>query len=242
MAVTWRLPLVLLMTASLAGASGCGRARRLLGGRSDDGTEARPVDAAALAGSYTIAEGESPRGGRYGGTARIESSGAVHHVFWSVDGGESHEGVGVVLGDTLAVGWGSSGAHGVVAYRIHGGVLEGTWATASSRGETGHEKIEGPPGLDGRYEILEGRNPDGSSYGGTVDIERKGDVLSLRWEVGGSTHHGVGLRHGPLLVAAWGPKDALGGAVAYRVRERSLEGPWAANGGTHHGKETLRRR
>lgn len=217
--------------------------RRLLGrGSSDDAEGRAPGDASALAGSYAIGEGVDPSGASYSGTVRIESAGAVDHVFWTTGAGVRHEGVGLVLGDTFAVGWGSGSGYGVVAYRIHGGVLEGTWATAGSQGETGREKLEGPPGLDGRYDIIDGKSPNGASYGGTVDIDPEGEVLAMRWEVGGGSYVGVGVRHGSLLVAAWGPKSVVGGVVAYRMAEGALAGPWASMGATRLGRETLRRR
>ncbi|MBI2391926.1 MAG: hypothetical protein HYV09_20210 [Deltaproteobacteria bacterium] len=80
-----------------------------------------------LAGTYTITEARTPTGGTYSGTVQITPAGQVYRLQWTL-ANETYAGVGILQGDVLSVGWGSASV-GVVAYRVQGGMLDGTWAT-----------------------------------------------------------------------------------------------------------------
>lgn len=93
----------------------------------------------------------------------------------------------------------------------------------------------------GTYDIATGRNPDGSSYQGAVQIARTGSVVHLRWDLGGThnTHQGVGLVDGNRLAAAW-TAAPNGGVVIYKVNGGTLTGRWASYGGTTEAVENLK--
>jgi hypothetical protein len=44
------------------------------------------------------------------------------------------------------------------------------------------------------------RNPDGKTYGGTVEIVKKGDAYHLKWTLkAGDTYAGIGILEGDVL-------------------------------------------
>jgi hypothetical protein len=88
---------------------------------------------------------------------------------------------------------------------------------------------------------LEGVNPDGSTYAGTLELQpARGGAWRLVWRIGSDVVEGIGLVDGPVLSAAY----VLGGrpgVAIYRIRQDGvLEGPWTTGGGL--GRETLRPR
>jgi hypothetical protein len=192
-----------------------------------------------LEGSYRITLGANPDGGRYSGDVEIRRTGEAYRLAWRIED-QAFGGVAIRAGDLLGVGWGSPDSHGVVVYRVRGGALEGTWASAVSGEALGEEDLEGPPGLRGTYDIVRSKTPEGGSYQGTVDIRPQGDTYLLRWSLTGESYEGVGILEGDTLVVGWGRGDV--GAVAYRIHGAELSGPWAAPGGGGLGRESLARR
>ncbi len=93
----------------------------------------------------------------------------------------------------------------------------------------------------GFYDISDGRNVDGSSYQGAVQIARTGSVVHLRWDLDGArnTHQGVGLLDGNRLAAAWTASPS-GGVVIYKVNGGTLTGRWASYGSTTEAVENLK--
>ncbi|WP_439530504.1 LIC10280 family protein [Pannonibacter sp.] len=80
-----------------------------------------------------------------------------------------------------------------------------------------------PASLEGSYAV-EGRNPDGSTYKGRLQLRVQDGRAFLRWEVGGSVYLGEGTLAGDILTVYWGQPDP----VVYVVRpDRTLEGTWA---------------
>lgn len=80
-----------------------------------------------------------------------------------------------------------------------------------------------PASLQGSYAV-EGRNPDGSTYKGRLQLRVQDGRAFLRWEVGGSVYLGEGTLAGDILTVYWGQPDP----VVYVVRpDRTLEGTWA---------------
>ncbi len=70
----------------------------------------------------------------------------------------------------------------------------------------------------------QGRNPNGSSYTGTVWIDDAGDAYSVDWEVGASSYSGLGTVQGSVFVVDWG--DAY--PVYYVILPNGeLHGTWA---------------
>ena len=83
----------------------------------------------------------------------------------------------------------------------------------------------------GSYRV-QGTNPNGSSYQGTLTIERSGLLYLLRWRIGQDTYQGQGTLNGSILTVDWGQPDP----VIYQVRhDGTLEGTWARG----QARETL---
>jgi hypothetical protein len=54
------------------------------------------------------------------------------------------------------------------------------WASAASAQFTGQYKVQG-------------ENPDGSTYGGSAQIEKTGDTWRVTWNIGGTRFTGTGI-------------------------------------------------
>lgn len=85
------------------------------------------------------------------------------------------------------------------------------------------------PSIEGKYQCV-GRNEDGSNYQGQVAIEKRGEVYSLRWTIGGSQHEGIGIFENGVLSVSWQmPNVGPGGVVVYKPGKKgSLLGRWVA--------------
>jgi hypothetical protein len=199
-----------------------------------------------FSGNYKITSSSNPGGGggSYGGTVRISRMGAAYRIAWTLTGGESYEGVGIQMGDALAVGWGTGrGKHGVVAYSISGGTLAGKWTLSDMRGAIGTEELAGSPSLTGAYKIVKSTTPGGGKgYAGAVTITPNGDTYTVAWKLAsGESYNGVGVRQGDLLVVGWGISQDSVGVVHYWKQGAALQGVWAIPGGKSLGTETLTR-
>lgn len=76
--------------------------------------------------------------------------------------------------------------------------------------------------LAGAYAV-EGRNPDGSAYSGTLNLTVIDGVANLVWSVGNRTYKGQGNFIGNVLVVNWGSSAP----VLYTVDlEGNLAGTW----------------
>jgi hypothetical protein len=190
-------------------------------------------------GDYQIIQGLNPDGGRYRGQVHIDAVGDGHALSWAIENAAPLRGVGIEIDGVLAVGWGGETEDfGVVVYRIESGKLEGRWSTIDNPGALGVEELVGPVELAGRYQITAARNPNGTSYGGSVAVTPVGSTYQLVWQVGGAEYRGVGVRLRELLVVGWGV--AGGNVVAYDIRRDELRGVWAAPGASGLGTELLR--
>ncbi|MBI5203450.1 MAG: hypothetical protein HZA11_00865 [Nitrospirae bacterium] len=79
---------------------------------------------------------------------------------------------------------------------------------------------------EGEY-YVSGKNPNGSSYSGSVSISRNGDMFRLVWRISMNVYTGTGQLRGNILTVNWGAADP----VIYTVQEDGiLAGTWA--GGT----------
>jgi len=187
---------------------------------------------ADIAGTYTVT-GTNPDGSAYEGGLVVTERGDVYQFSWST--GENYEGVGVVSGNAVAVGWGSA-ACGAVLYRTaDDGSLSGRWALYEneSAGTETARRSDGGSGLAGAYAI-EGSNPDATTYAGTLSIEAAGDVYRLAWESGGA-YVGQGIALDGLLGTSYG--DQTCGVAIYRISGRSLDGTWTTYGADALGTE-----
>ena len=198
-----------------------------------------------LSGNYKITYASNPGGGSYDGSVRISRLGDAYRIVWTMTAGQSYEGVGLQIGNMLAVGWGiGGGKNGVVAYRINGGTLKGVWTLSHMKGATGTEELAGSPELRGSYKIVSSTTPGaGKGYAGTVNLTPHGDTYAVAWRLAsGESYTGVGIRQGDVLVVGWGISQDSVGVVSYRAEGATLVGVWAIPGGESLGAETLTRR
>ncbi|MCA9633804.1 MAG: hypothetical protein KC766_39400 [Myxococcales bacterium] len=195
--------------------------------------------AAVLAsGTYDITDGRNADGSSYQGLVQVAQTGSVVHLRWDLGGVKNtHQGVGLLDGNRLAVAWTASPSGGVVIYKVHGGTLNGRWASYGSTSEA-VENLKGPGGLNGDYRITLGTNEAGGHYTGRVHIAPQGASHALTWDLDSGEHYtGVGVLSGDLLTVGWG---AGSGAVVYDIRGDRLNGRWASPGDTKLGKEELK--
>lgn len=93
----------------------------------------------ALNGTYDIAGTNAGSNSPYKGKLTIKKSGTVYSLVWQV-GNSTYNGVGILDGNTLAVGWGFGAAFGVVGYHINGNSAKGIWAMGGGNA-TGTEDL-----------------------------------------------------------------------------------------------------
>jgi Caspase domain len=137
-----------------------------------------------------------------------------------------------IAGKMLVVNWGDE--HPVIYTPAKGGALDGECADGSAT-ETLEPFSAPAPGhialSDGAYKV-EGKNPDGSDYTGTVEIAEQGNGYHLSWQVGSSSYEGYGTLAGNLLTVDW--RSAT--PVVYALGpDGNLTGLWDAG----NGEETL---
>ena len=117
------------------------------------------------------------------------------------------------------------------------------------------------PGLaladpSGTYNVV-GRNTDGGTYKGTVEVSRMGATYKVVWVIGGKQSVGTGLdshfENGDTIVT--GPasdkdtglsvgylnKDSYGVATYYLQRDGSWQGVWTYGGSEHTTSENWTR-
>lgn len=116
--------------------------------------------------------------------------------------------------------------------------IQGKPIAGSPTGSASLNAVPGEPGIQEKTPRLEGtyyasgKNPNGSTYSGTVRITKGNNSYQFFWKIGGSTYDGRGILRGKILTVDWGQQDP----VIYRVEEDGrLMGTWA--GGT--ASETL---
>ena len=135
-----------------------------------------------LAGVYRV-DGTNPSGSQYQGMVALLQNHDQFQLTWWI-GKQVFHGTGHFAGKMLVVNWGDKDP---VIYTFGDkGALDGEWADGSAT-ETLEPVAAAAPGdvdlAEGTYDV-QGHNPDGGDYSGTVDIEKKGNGYQLSWEVG----------------------------------------------------------
>lgn len=200
---------------------------------------------ADLSGEYEIGGGAKPDGSAYEGAVKLAKAGETYTLAWDIANNPAYKGVGLPVGDLLAVGYAEGETVGVSVYKVSGGTLEGHWASLGSKGKLGAETLEGPESLEGEFEIKKGVAPDGKTYAGKVTIKKTGDTFAVEWKLpevsfsGAKDYRGTGIREGDHLLVGWGDTDKGAGVGAYKLTGDKLEGKWAGFGDAKLGKETL---
>ena len=202
-------------------------ARPVAPSAAEPGTSPRMAAATPLAsaGIYRAA-GVNPNGSRYRGMATVRRAGSDYQLRWWI-GRQIFSGSGHLAGRMLVVDWGQTSP---VVYGFGTGRrLDGEWAdgSASEQLDLFAAAADGPVAVPGgRYKVT-GRNPNGSSYSGSVLIANQGSRLALEWKVG-SSYRGTGALAGNLLTVDWGSATPVVYALA---ADGSLRGLWDAGAG-----------
>jgi hypothetical protein len=94
----------------------------------------------------------------------------------------------------------------------------------------------------GTYNIS-GNNPGGgSSYSGTVKVEKTGETYKVTWEVAGTRFVGTGLGDSRFLGVSYRTGNSTGLALYAPASDDGWEGVWTYADGTQIGKEKWTRR
>lgn len=92
----------------------------------------------------------------------------------------------------------------------------------------------------GKYKV-EGTNPgNGSSYSGTVTVEKTGDTYRVTWVVGGTRYIGTGIGDKNFIAVSYKSGSDTGLAL-YGEDGGNWEGVWTYAGGHQLGSETWKR-
>jgi hypothetical protein len=196
-----------------------------------------------LSGDYDAA-GQTSNGRGYTGQVKIVARGEGYAIAWRLDQGDAYRGLAIKMDNVLgAVYWPDKSplhGHGIVAYHIEGGELQGIWLLAGGNQKSGRENLKGSPGLAGDYAITLGENPDDvTNYGGRVRMERRGDVYRVSWYTPDLSYVGNGIRIGDVLVVGYAAGQ-VPGTVAYCLGKDGLLGVWTYGGQAELGKEVLK--
>ncbi len=105
----------------------------IAGANAEGKEEARGGAPNELEGEYSI-KGSNPGGkGGYEGKLRIRKTGATYQLRWTVPGSQPYFGIGLRVGDSLHVGWGSGkDSYAVISYTFDGASAEGLWTIGGS--------------------------------------------------------------------------------------------------------------
>jgi len=192
----------------------------------------RPATAPSLelAGVYRVS-GTNPNGSKYHGMVALKQTGDEFRLTWWI-GKQIFHGTGHFAGKMLVVNWGDK--HPVIYTFGGNGTLDGEWADGSAT-ETLDPVATAAPGdvtlAEGLYSVT-GKNPDGGTYKGTVEIAKQAKGYHLSWHTGSTNYEGSGTLAGNLLTVDWGSSTPVVYALA---EDGSLTGLWEAGS----GEETL---
>lgn len=198
-----------------------------------------------ITGGYTV-KGTNMDGSRYEGKLTISplktDSGNVYTLKW--DTGNTFEGIGILRGNMLSVGWGSKTCT-IVAYESNEKNLDGQWVTIDQP-KLGTETATRPTSdtadsLAGSYAVT-GKNPNGEPYSGTLVIKQQGAVYQFSWQTG-DAFEGIGIKQGNSIAVGWGTNSSDRCAVVSYIVEPggTLSGTWGVYGQDKVGLETATR-
>jgi hypothetical protein len=195
----------------------------------------------AITGEYALA-GATASGDGYQGSVEIAPNGRTFRVQWTRPAPLEQRGFALRLDNVLGVvADDPSEDYGIVLYRVNGGHLEGIWQSdhGSVVRALGDENLDGPAMLEGRFEISLGRNPDGSQYGGWVEIKRAGAIYLVDWYTPQPRYIGTGILMGNVFVVGYGAAHRSGVAAFCLQNPALMEGITGAAADDAIGAEVL---
>lgn len=93
--------------------------------------------------------------------------------------------------------------------------------------------------LLGTYTITEGINPSKTTYAGTLNITKTGEVYKLVWNIPFPIYDGIGIIVDHILCVGWSARGGNCGVVVYKVEGGKLKGTWATSDSGAIGTEDL---
>jgi hypothetical protein len=110
--------------------------------------------------------------------------------------------------------------------------LEGEWADGTATDTLAlYSHVATTSRAPAGHYVVNGLNPNGSRYSGTLDVTASGDSYQFAWVTGASQFQGVGTLAGNVLTVNWGSNTT---PLIYAVADAgSLHGLWADG----HGEE-----
>jgi hypothetical protein len=201
-----------------------------------------PAKKIDIAGKYETT-GTNPNGGQYKADLEVKPHQDVYQFSWT-SGKNAYDGVGVMTDTEVAVSYtdGPNGKGcGVVLYKINSdGSLDGKtgyWGVNSI--ETEKATRTSGSDLEGAYSI-EGKNPEGKDYKGTLEVKKAGSGYSFKWNAG-TTFEGFGIRAGDLVAVGFGGKQCS--FIGYDIKDDgTLDGRWGGQGATSFGTEVAKKK
>jgi len=206
-------------------------------------TTSKPQTPTNIAGDYDATGTNPDGGGAYEAKLKVTPRDDVWQFSW-VSGSNSYDGVGVMTDSAVAVAYteGKDGKGcGVVLYKINAdGSLDGKsgyWGVNKAESERA-TRTSGTD-LEGKYKI-NGKNPDGKAYEGTLDVAKDGSGYSFKWNAG-TPLTGFGIRAGNLIAVGFGGKQCA--FVGYDVKaDGTLDGKWGSQATNKFGTEVAKKK
>jgi hypothetical protein len=87
----------------------------------------------------------------------------------------------------------------------------------------------------GKYDVA-GTNPSGSTYSGTVSVQKTGDTYKVSWTIGGTQYIGTGIGNDEFLAVSYVSGGNTGLAL-FGEDGDGWKGIWTYAGGTQVGTE-----
>lgn len=101
-------------------------------------------------------------------------------------------------------------------------------------------------GISGTYHVHGGNKSEGTTYTGTLIVEKVGAVYNASWSLSDGSSTGTGVRKGNNLAINFIGVDAnnnpISGVQLYKIKGNTLtEGPWTIFGTTTKGFEVAKK-
>ncbi|MDX2007136.1 MAG: hypothetical protein SFU83_18000 [Meiothermus sp.] len=206
-------------------------------------------------GAYTLA-GKNPDGSNYTGSMTVTPFGDGYRVT-AVFGNETWRGIANDIGDYLAVAF-LDGTDPVISiYKVSGNnTLEGFWQSAANAKEGSEiatlaarrfSLVPSTPTSAARYDYsgvynVAGKNPDGSSYTGSLSLTPFGDGYKATFVSGNETWNGVASDFAGYLAVSFNAGNVPSVNIYELQRNGSLVGYWQDFDSQKEGQETATKR
>jgi hypothetical protein len=87
----------------------------------------------------------------------------------------------------------------------------------------------------GKYDVA-GTNPSGSTYSGTVSVQKTGDTFKITWNIGGAQYNGTAIGNDEFLAVSYVSGSNTGLALLSEQGDE-WKGIWTYAGGTKVGTD-----